>query len=73
MNKKEKRRYILWIIGLSSLLLITMILGFILFRVSGDLKATANGYKSDRDICRREYEELTESYEKLEGLYNENE
>lgn len=70
MNKKEKQRYILYIIGLSLLLFIALILGFILFYISGDLKATANGYKSDRDICRREYEELTESYEKLEGLYN---
>lgn len=53
------------------LLFICFALGFILFEITNDLRATANGYESDRNICRREYDELLENYEKLEAIYNE--
>lgn len=66
-----KDRYVLIITTLCILLFICFVLGFILIGMTNDLRATANGYESDRNICRREYEELTESYEKLEAMYNE--
>lgn len=57
---------------LGILLFISIFLGFILFEITNDLTATANGYKSDRDICRRELEELTDEYDKLEKLLENN-
>lgn len=66
-----KDRYVLTITVLCILLFLSLFFGYLLFEISNDLKATANGYKSDRDICRREYEELAENYEKLEAMYNE--
>ena len=60
-----KDRYVLTITVLCILLLLSIFFGYLLFEVSNDLTATANGYKSDRDICRREYEELIENYERV--------
>lgn len=60
-----KDRYILTITVLCVLLFLSIFFGYLLFEVSNDLTATANGYKSDRDICRREYEELIENYERV--------
>lgn len=60
-----KDRYVLTITVLCILLFICFVLGFILIEITNDLRATANGYKSDRNICRREYEELIENYEKV--------
>lgn len=59
-----KDKYILTITTLCILLFICFVLGFIMFEMTNDLRATANGYESDRNICRREYEELQQSYEK---------
>jgi hypothetical protein len=66
-----KDRYVLTITVLCILLFLSLFFGYLLFEISNDLKATANGYESDRNICRREYEELVENYEKLEAMYNE--
>lgn len=66
-----KDRYVLTITVLCILLFLSLFFGYLLFEISNDLKATANGYESDRNICRREYEELAENYEKLEAMYNE--
>lgn len=50
-----KDKYIITILG--TMLFISVVIGFILFEICNDLVATANGYKSDRDICRRELKE----------------
>lgn len=59
-----KDKYIIAILG--TMLFISVVIGFILFELCNDLRATANGYKSDRDICRGDYEEITNNYEKLQ-------
>lgn len=59
-----KDKYIITTLG--AMLFVSVVIGFILFELCNDLRATANGYESDRDICRREQEELSHSYEKLE-------
>lgn len=59
-----KDKYIITTLG--TMLFVSVVIGFILFELCNDLRATANGYKSDRDICRRDYEEITNNYEKLQ-------
>lgn len=59
-----KDKYIITTLG--AMLFVSVVIGFILFELCNDLTATANGYKSDRNICRREYEEITNNYEKLQ-------
>ena len=59
-----KDKYIIAILG--TMLFISLVIGIILFELCNDLRATTNGYKSDRDICRRDYEEITNNYEKLQ-------
>lgn len=61
---KMKDKYIITTLG--TMLFVSVVIGFILFELCNDLRATANGYKSDRDICRRDYEEITNNYEKLQ-------
>lgn len=51
-----KDKYI--IITLGTMLFISVVIGIILFELCNDLRATANGYKSDRNICRRELKEV---------------
>ena len=58
-----KDKYIITTLG--AMLFVSVVIGFILFELCNDLRATANGYESDRDICRREYEELIENYERV--------
>lgn len=60
-----KDRYNIAITILGILLIVSIILGWLLFAITEDLKATANGYKSDRDICERQYEELVDNYNRL--------
>lgn len=64
-----KEKYIITTLG--TMLFVSIVIGFILFEMCNDLKATANGYESDRNICRMEKEELIDNYEKLEKRYNE--
>ena len=59
-----KDKYIITILG--AMLFVSVVIGIILFELCNDLRATANGYESDRDICRMEKEELIDSYIKLE-------
>lgn len=61
---KMKDKYIITTLG--TMLFVSVVIGFILFELCNDLRATANGYKSDRDICRRDYEEIINNYERLE-------
>ena len=51
-----KSKYIITILG--AMLFVSVVIGIILFEVCNDLVATANGYESDRDICRRELKEV---------------
>ena len=64
-----KEKYAMIILGI--MLFISIMIGIILFELCNDLRATANGYESDRNICRMEKEELIDNYEKLEKKYNE--
>jgi hypothetical protein len=50
-----KDKYIITILG--TMLFISVVIGIILFELCNDLVATANGYESDRNICRRELKE----------------
>lgn len=59
-----KDKYIITTLG--AMLFISVVIVIILFELCNDLVATANGYKSDRNICRRDYEEITNNYEKLQ-------
>lgn len=59
-----KDKYIITILGI--MLFISLVIGFILFELCNDLKATANGYESDRNICRMEKEEIIDNYKKIE-------
>ncbi len=51
-----KDKYIITTLG--TMLFVSVVIGFILFELCNDLVATANGYKSDRNICRRELKEV---------------
>lgn len=51
-----KDKYIITILG--TMLFVSVVIGIILFELCNDLVATANGYESDRDICRRELKEV---------------
>lgn len=64
-----KDKYIITTLG--TMLFVSVVIGIILFEICNDLVATANGYKSDRNVCRMEKEELIDNYEKLEKKYNE--
>jgi hypothetical protein len=59
-----KDKYIITILG--TMLFISLVIGLILFELCNDLRATANGYKSDRNVCRMEKEEIEEEYHELE-------
>ena len=59
-----KDKYIITILGI--MLFVSVVIEIILFELCNDLRATANGYESDRNICRRDYEEITNNYEKLQ-------
>lgn len=59
-----KDKYIITTLG--TMLFISVVMGFILFELCNDLRATANGYKSDRDICRMDHKELIKNYYELE-------
>ena len=59
-----KDKYIITTLG--AMLFVSIVIGFILFEMCNDLKATANGYESDRNICRMEKEEIINNYEMLE-------
>ena len=54
-----------YIIILGILLFLSMFCGYLLFEISNDLQMTASKYRSDYEFCRRNYEELADSYQKL--------
>lgn len=59
-----KDKYIITTLG--AMFFISSVIGFILFEICNDLRATANGYESDRNICRMEKEEIVDNFKKLE-------
>ena len=59
-----KDKYIITTLG--AMLFISVVIGIILFELCNDLVATANGYKSDRNVCRMEKQEIEEEYHELE-------
>lgn len=38
--------------------------------IINDLKATANGYESDRNLCRSQLDSLTQELERMQNDYN---
>lgn len=59
-----KDKYITTTLGV--MLFISVVIGIILFELCNDLVATANGYESDRNVCRMEKKEMQEEYYELE-------
>ena len=65
MNKEDVKDMIfifVFIVALIEFLAIMLGKGII-----NDLKATANGYKSDRNLCRSQLDSLTQDYERLQN------
>ena len=65
MNKEEK----LWLALITAIIIIfgqAFVIGFGVNLIN-DLKATANGYESDRNLCRSQLDSLTQDYERLQN------
>ena len=65
MNKEDK----LWTALIIAIIIIFGQAFIIAFGVDliDDLKATANGYESDRNLCRSQLDSLTQDYERLQN------
>lgn len=65
MNKEEK----LWLALITAIIIIFGQAFAIAFGVEliNDLKATANGYKSDRNLCRSQLDSLTQELERWQS------
>ena len=61
-----KDKSIIALVGIITYIVITSITIILFLNIIRDLKATVNGYKSDRNICRMEKEEIINNYEMLE-------
>lgn len=65
MNKEEK----LWaalIVSICIIFMEVLIIGVGVGLIN-DLKATANGYESDRNLCRSQLDSLIQDYERLQN------
>lgn len=65
MNKEDK----LWTVLIIAIIIIfgqAFIIGLGV-DIIDDLKATANGYESDRNLCRSQLDSLTQDYERLQN------
>lgn len=65
MNKEDK----LWTVLIIAIIIIfgqAFIIGLGV-DIINDLKATANGYESDRNLCRSQLDSLTQDYERLQN------
>lgn len=65
MNKEEK----LWLALITAIIIIfgqAFIIGLGV-DIINDLKATANGYESDRNLCRSQLDSLIQDYERLQN------
>lgn len=65
MNKEDK----LWLTLIIAIIIIfgqAFIIGLGV-DIIDDLRATANGYESDRNLCRSQLDSLTQDYERLQN------
>lgn len=65
MNKEDK----LWLALITTIIIIFGQAFIIAFGVDliNDLKATANGYESDRNLCRSQLDSLTQELERWQS------
>lgn len=65
MNKEDK----LWLALITTIIIIFGQAFVIAFGVDliDDLKATANGYESDRNLCRSQLDSLTQELERMQN------
>ena len=65
MNKEDK----LWLALITAIIIIfgqAFVIGFGVDLIN-DLKATANGYESDRNLCRSQLDSLTQELERWQN------
>lgn len=65
MNKEDK----LWLALITAIIIIfgqAFIIGLGV-DIINDLKATANGYESDRNLCRSQLDSLTQELERMQN------
>lgn len=69
MNKEDKLWNVLFIYAVIVSVVVVIELGAILLGVDiiNDLKATANGYESDRNLCRSQLDSLTQELERWQS------
>ena len=69
MNKEDKLWNVLFIYAVIVSVVVVIELGVIFLGVNiiDDLRATANGYESDRNLCRSQLDSLTQDYERLQN------
>ena len=69
MNKEDKLWNVLFIYAVIVSVVVVIELGVILLGVDiiNDLKATANGYESDRNLCRSQLDSLTQELERWQN------
>lgn len=64
-NIKDMIFIFVFIVALIEFLAIILGVGLI-----NDLKATANGYKSDRNLCKGQLDSLTQELERIQNVDN---
>lgn len=69
MNKEDKLWNILFTYAVIVSVVVVIELGVIFLGVDiiDDLKATANGYESDRNLCRSQLDSLTQELERWQS------
>ena len=70
MDKEEDKLWnFLFIYALVVSVVMLLELGFIFMGVDiiNDLKATSNGYESDRNLCRSQLDSLTQELERMQN------
>lgn len=69
MNKEDKLWNILFTYAVIVSVVVVIELGVIFIGVDiiDDLKATANGYESDRNLCRSQLDSLTQELERWQN------
>ena len=66
MKTKEDKLWTVLIIAIIIIFGQAFVIGFGVNLIN-DLKATANGYESDRNLCRSQLDSLTQDYERLQN------
>ena len=66
MKIKEDKLWTALIIAIIIIFGQAFVIGFGVDLIN-DLKATANGYESDRNLCRSQLDSLTQDYERLQN------